>query len=1228
MFLLNVLNVSGILYPRTPDPTFENVGLEHGLSQITVNCITRDRNGFMWFGTQDGLNRYDGYNFTIYRHNPDNPSSLSDNHIRVILEDIDEPVLWIGTNNGGLCKFDPDVDRFTNYRYLPNDPNSLSYDEVYFLYQEKNGILWVGTWGGGLNKFDKKNGTFTRYRYNRDNPSGLSHDIVRTIFEDSKGVMWIGSYGGGLNKFNRETGEFSHYRYDPADPGSLGNDQVMSICECRDGGLWIGTDGGGINRFDPAAGTFTRYRHNPTDPGSLANDRVRDIHEDRSGRLWVATYGGGLNRFDQETRTFTEYRHDPGQLKSLPHDQVLSLYEDNNDLLWIGTQSGGVAKLDLREKKFNLYSYLPGKPGSLSAGEVRAFTEDPGGILWIGTNGGGLNKFDRKKNKYTVFRHEPGNPDSLSFDRVYALCPDKDRNVLWVGTFGGGLNKFDKKKGRFTRYSSNPDPRNRSRISHDRIRTILEDRTGTLWIGTWDGGLNRFHKETETFDHYRHDPGKPDTIGHDKIFCLYEDRSGVLWVGTWGGGLCRYNRETDNFTRFRYKPGNPNALISDRILCIYEDSSGVFWIGSGDRGLNKFDREQNLWSAYTARNGLPNDVIYGILEDETGHLWLSSNGGISKFNPKTGTVKNYGAGDGLQGNEFNGGAYYKSSSGEMFFGGINGFNSFFPSEIEDNPFIPPVLITGFRKFNEPVKFDKSTWKVKEIVLSYKDNFISFEFVALNYRVPGDNRYAYKMDGFDKDWIYCGDRQTAVYTNLAGGNYVFRVRGSNNDGLWNNEGASVKLVVIPPFWKRLWFQVFAIFVLLGLGYLAYRIRTYGILDRNKQLVKINDRLNREIAERRKVEEALRVSEEKYRAIFENSIDVHFCVDVKGKLRIISPSGAKLLGYNNTREMLDKDVAATFYYNPGDRENFVEAIGKYGKITNYEIVLKKKDGTPVEVESNARLVYGEDHTPAAIEGIFREITGRKQAEKENLRLQEQLLSAKKMESVGTLAGGMAHEFNNLMATIIGNAVMLQGFMIEDVLMRKRVQSILDSANRSAALTDQLLSFSRKQFLQLRKLDINDLLKGMEDSIRRTAGGGIDVVFLPAPWLEPIEVDSKMMIQVVMGIVQNAVDAMSGGGRLTVKTLMKEVDDLKNELPYEPRGKMVALSVEDTGVGMDKEIIQHIFDPFFTTKEVGKGLGLDLSVVYGTVRQHNGWIDVDSAPGKGTTMTIYLPVLSEKK
>ncbi|MCP4217361.1 MAG: histidine kinase, partial [bacterium] len=890
LYMFILLSPVTVFSTEGPAIVFDNISLEDGLSQSSVTSITMDRKGFIWFGTQDGLNRYDGFSFTVFKFDPTVKTSISGNHVRVLCRDQKRDVLWLGTDGNGLNKFDMETEAFSHYRNIHGDSIGISHNSIYCIHQDKEDIFWVGTWGGGLNRFNPLSETFVHYRYSPDDPHSISHDIVRAILEEEDGTFWVGTYGGGLNRFDREKKRFIRCGPFPGQ-GTPNAARIMSIYRDKQGVLWMGTDGGGLACYSPESGEFIFYRHNPKVPDTIGADRVRSIHEDKTGRMWLGTFGGGLNYFDRSGKRFFHYRRDQRKRHSLAGNEILSIYEDNTEMMWIGTLSGGVSKLDLLRKKFKTYRTIPGTPAPASpaappspaAAKTRTFYDDSSGFTWIGTNGYGMYRWDRKSGSHTHFQHDPENPQSLANNRVFSLLEDVEAKILWVATFGGGLDKLDLDTGVFSHYPHKPGVP--GTLSHNRVRDIRRDSAGFLWLALWDGGVNRFDPKTGTARHYRFNPDKPDSISDDNAYCLHMDVSGVLWVGTVRNGLNRYNKDTDNFTRFQQDISNPQSLSHNSVYCIYEnpktsEAEGILWIGTGGKGLNKFDTKNNKWRYYGLEHGMANDVVYGILEDERGNLWLSTNLGISKFNPKTETFNNYDIEDGLQGNEFTGGAYYRSGSGEMFFGGINGFNTFFPGEIKNNPYIAPVMITGFNLFNKPMAFNKAFYNVREVSLSYKDNFISFDFVTLNYRAPEKSKYAYKLEGFDRDWIWCGNRHTAVYTNLSGGAYEFKVKAANNDDLWNMEGASVRLLVSPPFWKKPWFWLLACLSLPGFIFLVYKYRTDAIRYRNTRLEKINNKLNNEIAERRKVEAALRKSEENFRTIFENSIDIHFRADLNG------------------------------------------------------------------------------------------------------------------------------------------------------------------------------------------------------------------------------------------------------------------------------------------------------------------------------------------------------------
>jgi signal transduction histidine kinase/ligand-binding sensor domain-containing protein len=862
IIILISLNPIADLHAQHTDIKFERFSTEDGLAQLTVGTILQDSRGFMWFGTRGGLNRYDGYKFDLYESDPNDPYSLSSNSVYSLYED-HMGILWVGTGKG-LNKFDHRTEKFTAYMFDSDNPGSLGGNNVWSIFENQSGTLWIGTHDGGLNKFDRETNQFIRYQNDPDDPNSLSNNLVETIFEDHLGILWIGT-ADGLNKCVTSEGEnvkFTCYRHDPDDPFSLSGNHIRSIHEDHTGTLWIGTRYDGLNQFDRATERFTRYQYSHEDPYSLGEGPVWTIHEDSEKILWIGIYGGGLNRYDRENNRFVRYLHDPTDPHSLCGNMVEAIYEDNIGALWIGTWDNGVSRFDRKATKFRLYQHDPNNPNSMSGWHVRSICEDPetiGRVFWIGTLQGGLNRFDRVTNTWSHYRHDPNNPNSLSSDEIEPIYLDST-GVLWIGTLRDGLNKFNPKTGSFTIYKH--DPNDSNSLSNNDIRSIIEHPKDVLWIGT-SKGLNKFETDKENFTRYFHDPLNPRSLGSGYCEVVYSDKSGKIWIGNRGGGLNRFDPETESFTHYLYDPDNPNSLSDNDVWTIHEDSSGVLWLGTSG-GLNKFDPNRETFIHYRKRDGLPNDSVRSILEDDQGNLWLGTRGGgLSKFDPKTKTFKNYDSNDGLQSNEFPTNVAYKSRAGELFFGGPNGLNTFYPEEVTDSTFIPPVVLTNFKIFNKSVPIGGEDSPLKQcinetehLILSHHQQVFSFEFAALNYRFPKKNQYAYMMENFENEWNDVDyTRRFATYTSLPPGDYVFRVKASNNDGVWNEKGKAIKITIAPPWWQTWWFRLPVITAILFLILTVYKIRTYRLSTRSKQLEEINAALNTQIAERKILEEKL-------------------------------------------------------------------------------------------------------------------------------------------------------------------------------------------------------------------------------------------------------------------------------------------------------------------------------------------------------------------------------------
>jgi signal transduction histidine kinase/streptogramin lyase/DNA-binding response OmpR family regulator len=812
---------------------FEHLTLEDGLSQGNVEAIYQDSQGFMWFGTAVGVDRYDGYTFKSYRNDPDDPHSMIGTLVHHIIEDSNGN-LWLATN-AGLNKFDRSTEQFTRYIHDDANPNSISGNDVWRILQDAQGTLWVLTTDGGLNKFDRQTGTFVSYQHDPNDPKSLSGNEGRALYADRAGNLWVGIQGGGLDKFDPSSGGFIHYKNDPNDPASLSENAVWSIYEDHQGVLWVGTISKGLNSFDPKTGKFTRY----TTYLGLENGFIFALTETSDGILWIGTLSGGLYSLDPERQQFTNYLPNPSDPTSINHTQIGSFYQDGQGTLWIGSLGKGINILDRKAAKFQTYRHIPEDDTSLSSGQIWSLYEDRAGIVWAGAEGTGLNRLDPATGKFTHYQFDPDNPQSLSGKSVYNIYQDQ-AGSLWVGT-RDGLNKMNEPTGVFTRYVN--DPNDPESLSGNDIRGICEDTQGTLWIGTSYGGLNRFNSATGKFKAYKHDPDNPNSLGSGIITTINCDPAGVLWLGHWGGGLDKFDPKTETFWHYKNDLTNPASLSNNEVWSIWRGSTGDLWIGTSG-GLNRLDRQTEKFIAYRRKDGLSSDRINTILEDDQGQLWLgTAESGITVFDPKKGVTKTFDVTDGLQSNQFlNGGPAYKLRTGALMFGGEEGFNIINPANISYNTEAPPVVLTNFEIFNKPISvgetdspLKQSINATKELTLSYAQSVFSFEFAALNYRYPQKNQYAYMLEGFDKDWSYVdSSRRLITYTNLNPGEYTFRVKASNNDGVWNEEGKSIKIIVTPPWWQTTWFRMLAALLVVGLVAGGVWWRVSSIESRNREL----------------------------------------------------------------------------------------------------------------------------------------------------------------------------------------------------------------------------------------------------------------------------------------------------------------------------------------------------------------------------------------------------------
>lgn len=802
---------------------FDHLSVEQGLSNVVVNCIFQDQQGFIWIGTGVGLNRYDGNSFKIYNNNPGNPKSLSHDLVLSILED-SQGRLWVGTQEG-LNSFDNQTEEFTRYKNGADSLNHFTFYDVKSIVEDSGGKLWFGT-NQGLFAFDELTENFTQ----------VTTDAVNIVYEDSRSNLWIGTHQG-LEKYDPETKQFTTFQNELDNPGSLSDDVIMDIFEDSKGNFWIGT-ANGLNRFDRDTRIFQKYFHNPTDPGSLSDNYVSSIFEDNKGNLWIGTgfhaeyaKNGGLNRFippdknkGETTGTFEKFFHNPNNPRSLNDNIIRKIFEDRQGNIWLATYGNGVNRIARQAKQFALYFNAENDNNGLSNNNIWSIFEDRNGILWIGT-ANGLNRYEPKTGTYTHYFYDSENPTSIGKGNILVIIEDSD-GELWLGV-GKGLSRFDRQTGKFLHYRN--DPSDSTSLLPGTVRTICEGEKGVLWVGS-GSGITRFDKKTGKFQRFTHNPENENSLSDNNVFSISKGDNGTLWVGTtWGLNHFDPKNTEKPFQRYFRENDNPNSLSSSRVSTVLKDQSGMVWIGTWGGGLNKFDPKTKQFTRYEEEDGLPSDWVWGILEDDHGKLWVSTSRGLSRFYPEEEKFGNYDTYDGLQSYEFNQGAYHKSEkTGKMYFGGVKGFNAFHPDSLVNNPYVPPIVFSSFKYFQkgdpEGKAMDvKGINKLNKLVLHHNENSFTCAFSALNFHHSFKNQYAYKLNGIHENWINIGTKNEVTFANLSPGTYTLQIMGSNNNGIWNKEGANLTIVIKPPFWLTIWAKILYGLLVLGVVYYIWQLQ---------------------------------------------------------------------------------------------------------------------------------------------------------------------------------------------------------------------------------------------------------------------------------------------------------------------------------------------------------------------------------------------------------------------
>jgi PAS domain S-box-containing protein len=1172
------------------DIRFSHLTSKDGLSPGQIGDIVQDNQGFLWFNTSQFLNRYDGYHFKSYTRDAAHPNYPAGS-LFCIFKDR-SGYLWVSSNED-LERFDPVTETSSRFPIDHDGPHSLL-GPVRHISQDRAGTVWLAS-PNGLYRLDAANGAFRHYSHDPSDPASLSSSVVTSTYEDREGTLWVGTLAG-LDAFDRRTEKVTErIRLNVSESRSI------KAIEDHAGVLWIiYTSANGLASWDRHTRRLTLYSFKDREPPATELSGAERIYEDADDNLWLTTYGSGLVKIDPSRRSAVQYRA-TRRPNSIDLDSLTALLEDREGTVWVGVPGTGVDKFRRKPLPFQRYVVGPGTPFEPFITIDTSVYVDSQENIWVGSPIG-LTRIDNKSGEYSVFRHAGPPPADLSNVFVTSIVEDRSGD-LWVGTYGGGLNRYDPRTRRFTAFRHNPaDPES---LSHDMVYSLMVDHQGTLWAGTEDG-LNRC--DDPATGRFRSWKAGPAGASPQEVPGMVEDSNGVLWLAS--GTLQRFDPAKGRFTAYRLNPvgtGRAEQESSSTLVrsatkrvnsYLTIDHSGVIWAATAN-GLLRFDPKRELFTTYDERDGLPSNSVNAILEDHNGNLWVSTAGGLSRFNPRTKTFTNYYEADGLTSDVFEGSPVaYQTGRGQMFFGNKRGLTSFWPDEIVEKPFIPPVVLTGFSLLNRPVApvpgspLTNSITFTRMLTLSHDQNMFSFEFAALSYLDPPRNQYRYMMEGLDHSWIPVdSDRRVATFTTLPAGNYTLRVQGSNNRGVWNEQGVALQLKILPPWWGTWWFRALVAATFLALLGAAYQFRIWQVQQESRRLRDVIETIP---------------------AYVWSSLPDGF-IDFINR-RWLEFSGFSL---NQALGWGWADAA-----HPDDRARLLEAWRAAiasGKAVEAEARMRSADGQYRWLLFRNVPLHDPSGRVVKWYGQSTDITERKQAEEERERLRQleaDLAHINRVSMMGELAASVAHEVNQPLTGIVSNGSACLRFLAGDAPnmeeAREAVRDIVRDGKRAGEVIARIRALTKRTALPREKLDLNETIREVlaivgDEAKRKSAV--IRTQF--ADDLSPVLGDRVQLQQVLLNLVMNGLEAMStvDGRERQLQIITRNTDQDR-----------VQVTVEDSGTGLDSNTMARIFEPFFTTKSSGMGMGLSIS--RSIIQNHGGRLWATPNTGPGTSFHFTLP------